>query len=351
MASAYNTISSTVSSTPRKKRNKNQTSNRPSSSSTIIPNPTLDAKSTSNSIVTAAYLVTPEMCAFPTSTSSSPPFLRAGPLLKLIDICAGISSRRHASNLCVTISVDSVLILKPIYLGELIHISSCVNRSWNTSLEVGVRVVKENNKGQKEYVSHSYLTFVSLPKKKVEIEEGEVGEGEGRFKPPQGVRLNDGNEISKTKGKARDQGLDTTSTSSQTLISRLYTYLTYQESLSEPQTTSNTGRSDSKPKLPKIIPSNRLEKRRHLLAGLRRTKRISDSKKGETRDGVSIEIKESVRKEVMEMGEKMIMRGDDRGKKSSEEGDREIDRFELEVSKLRPSEKGEPSFGVLWLEG
>lgn len=223
-------------------------------------------------------------------------------------------------------------------MGELIHISSCVNRSWNTSLEVGVRVVKENNRGQKEYVSHSYLTFVSLPKKQVEVKEGEVGEGEGRFK--QGVRLNDGNEISKTKGKARDQGLDTTSTSSQSFVSQLYTYLTYQQPLSGPQTTSNTGTTEfkvSKPKLPKIIPSNRLEKRRHLLAGLRRTKRISDSKKGETRDGVSIEVKKSVRKEVMEMGEKMIMRGDDRGKRSSEEGDREIDRFELEVSEFRLS--------------
>jgi hypothetical protein len=37
------------------------------------------------------------------------PKLKAGALLKLIDIAAGVAARRHAGTSCVTISVDSVL--------------------------------------------------------------------------------------------------------------------------------------------------------------------------------------------------------------------------------------------------
>jgi len=155
-------------------------------------------------------------------------------------------------------------------LGELIHLSGSVNRAWNSSLEVGVRVMKENESGQKEYVCHAYLTFVAVNK--------------------------------------------------------------------DPKGTGN-GNEKEKVKLSTINPISRIEKRRHLTAGLRRNKRIADAKKGETRDGVSKEIKEMVKKEVLKLGESRDCGKEDHGiaadevdkEKGRVEND-EIDRFELEVS-------------------
>ncbi|PWN48102.1 hypothetical protein IE53DRAFT_320016 [Violaceomyces palustris] len=87
--------------------------------------------------------------------SSRRPNVRAGALLKLIDVVAGVTARKHAGFSCVTVSVDSVLLLRPIYLGELVHLSTSVNRAWGSSMEVGVRVVKEDPRtGEREYVSH-----------------------------------------------------------------------------------------------------------------------------------------------------------------------------------------------------
>jgi hypothetical protein len=56
-----------------------------------------------------------------------------------------------------------------------------------------------------------------------------------------------------------------------------------------------------KPVLASVQTSTRLEARRHLLAGRRRAKRIGDARKGEARDGVSIEVKKQLQKEVLEM--------------------------------------------------
>jgi len=55
------------------------------------------------------YTATIEDCQASPQGFGARPKLRAGALLKLIDIAAGVAARRHASTSCVTISVDSVL--------------------------------------------------------------------------------------------------------------------------------------------------------------------------------------------------------------------------------------------------
>lgn len=68
-------------------------------------------KLVSQSVVSnATYIATLEDCQ--AASLHSPdvrPKLRAGALLKLIDVAAGVAARRHAGTSCVTISVDSVL--------------------------------------------------------------------------------------------------------------------------------------------------------------------------------------------------------------------------------------------------
>jgi len=46
-------------------------------------------------------------------------------------------------------------VLKPIFLGDLIHLSASVNRAWGTSMEIGVKVMKSDDRSiSPEYVSH-----------------------------------------------------------------------------------------------------------------------------------------------------------------------------------------------------
>ncbi|GAA5992180.1 hypothetical protein JCM5350_002562 [Sporobolomyces pararoseus] len=92
--------------------------------------------------------------------------LFGGELLKLIDVSAGLVAAKHARSPCLTISVDRVIFLQEIKVGEVIHISSAVNRAWNSSMEIGVRVMKENPNdplSPETYCCHAYLTFVAKP--------------------------------------------------------------------------------------------------------------------------------------------------------------------------------------------
>lgn len=53
-----------------------------------------------------------------------------GELLKLIDVSAGLVAAKHAGGPCLTISVDRVCFLQEIRVGDIISISSAVNRAW-----------------------------------------------------------------------------------------------------------------------------------------------------------------------------------------------------------------------------
>ncbi|GAA6018933.1 hypothetical protein JCM8202_000609 [Rhodotorula sphaerocarpa] len=89
-----------------------------------------------------------------------------GELLKLIDVSAGLVAAKHAGGPCLTISVDRVCFLQEVRVGDIISISSAVNRAWGSSMEIGVRVVRENRTdplGPATYCCHAYLTFVARP--------------------------------------------------------------------------------------------------------------------------------------------------------------------------------------------
>ena len=58
----------------------------------------------------------------------------AGEILKLVDIVAGVASRRHAETGCVTITLDRFILVQEVKVGDLLHLSASVNRAWNTSM-------------------------------------------------------------------------------------------------------------------------------------------------------------------------------------------------------------------------
>ncbi|CAI2166955.1 15268_t:CDS:10 [Funneliformis geosporum] len=90
-------------------------------------------------------------------------FVFGGVILEWIDLAAGYSAKKHAVYPCVTRSVDAVHFMHPIKVGDFLTIQASVNRAWNTSMEVGVRVETENPiTGKRKYCCHAYLTFVAL---------------------------------------------------------------------------------------------------------------------------------------------------------------------------------------------
>jgi acyl-CoA hydrolase len=89
--------------------------------------------------------------------------LLGGQLMHWIDICAALSSSKHAGRICVTASVDNIDFHHPIKLGDVVTIVSSVNRVFNSSMEAGVSVCAENfTKSNKRHANSAYLTFVGL---------------------------------------------------------------------------------------------------------------------------------------------------------------------------------------------
>ena len=91
--------------------------------------------------------------------------LLGGQLMHWIDITAALSAAVLNNGICVTASVDSIDFHHAIKLGDAVTLKATVNRVFNTSMEVGVKVYAQSFK--KNTVVHSntaYLTFVSVDK-------------------------------------------------------------------------------------------------------------------------------------------------------------------------------------------
>lgn len=88
-----------------------------------------------------------------------------GVLMSWIDIASAIAASRHCKNHVTTASIDALKFIKPIRIGWIVNIRASVNRVWNTSLEVGVKVQAEDPiSGDKVHTATAYLTMVALDK-------------------------------------------------------------------------------------------------------------------------------------------------------------------------------------------
>lgn len=91
--------------------------------------------------------------------------LLGGRLMHWMDIAAAMAAARHCNNVAVTAVVDDLSFHEPIRLGNIVSLKASVNRAFNTSMEVGVRVEVENfHTGEKKHSNSAYFTFVSIDK-------------------------------------------------------------------------------------------------------------------------------------------------------------------------------------------
>jgi acyl-CoA hydrolase len=89
--------------------------------------------------------------------------LLGGQLMNWIDICAAICASKHSNHVCVTASVDRIDFHHSITLGDAVSLVASVNRVFNTSMEIGVKVFGESLKdGKRTHTNTAYLTFVCI---------------------------------------------------------------------------------------------------------------------------------------------------------------------------------------------
>ena len=89
--------------------------------------------------------------------------LLGGHIMHLVDLCAGIAARRHTRRPIVTAAVDHMSFLHPVHIGQLLTLKSNVNRVFQSSMEIGVKVwVEDTITGEVQHISSAYLTFVAL---------------------------------------------------------------------------------------------------------------------------------------------------------------------------------------------
>jgi acyl-CoA hydrolase len=113
--------------------------------------------------------------------------LLGGQLMQWIDICAALSAAKHNNRICVTASVDRIDFHHPVRLGDAVTLVASVNRVFNTSMEIGVKVYAQSFKeGTMTHTNSAHLTFVSVdaegkPVRAIEAEP-ETDEEKRRYK-------------------------------------------------------------------------------------------------------------------------------------------------------------------------
>jgi acyl-CoA hydrolase len=89
--------------------------------------------------------------------------LLGGTLMHWMDITAAICAQRHSGLVCVTASVDGLVFHRPIRLGEIVTLHASVNRTFRTSMEIGILVTAQGRgDAPSQRANTAYLTFVAV---------------------------------------------------------------------------------------------------------------------------------------------------------------------------------------------
>jgi acyl-CoA hydrolase len=106
--------------------------------------------------LTMTVLMTPDMANFAGN-------VHGGTILKMLDQAAYACASRYAARYVVTLSVDQVMFLQPIHVGELVSFLASINHTGTSSMEVGIKVVAENIRTQEvRHVNSCFFTMVAV---------------------------------------------------------------------------------------------------------------------------------------------------------------------------------------------
>lgn len=86
-----------------------------------------------------------------------------GKVMHLIDIAGAIAAHRHARSQVVTVAVDNLDFRYPIRVGEFVILRAHMTRAFRTSMEVEVRVYREDSlTGERQQTNSAFVTYVAL---------------------------------------------------------------------------------------------------------------------------------------------------------------------------------------------
>ena len=97
--------------------------------------------------------------------------VHGGVIMRLVDTAAALAAIKHSGGLALTVAIDEMTFLEPVYIGEVVTLRASVNDAGTTSMECGVRVEAHDPlTGRVLHVNTGYLVFVAV-------------DGEGRPRP------------------------------------------------------------------------------------------------------------------------------------------------------------------------
>ena len=106
--------------------------------------------------LTMTVLMTPDMANFVGN-------VHGGSILKLLDQVAYACAARYAGGYVMTLSVDQVIFLQPVHVGELLTLLANVNYTGRTSMEVGIKVLAEEiHSGLIRHTNSCFFTMVAV---------------------------------------------------------------------------------------------------------------------------------------------------------------------------------------------
>jgi uncharacterized protein (TIGR00369 family) len=90
--------------------------------------------------------------------------VHGGAIMRLVDVSAAVAAMRHCARQVVTVALDHMSFLQPVYIGDLVTITSQVEYVGRTSMLVRAHVEAENptTTGKKVLTNSCILTFVAL---------------------------------------------------------------------------------------------------------------------------------------------------------------------------------------------
>lgn len=89
--------------------------------------------------------------------------VQGGVIMKLVDEAGAIAAVRHSRRNVVTVAVDSMSFLSPIYVGNLVTLTASLSYVGRTSMEVEVLVQAEDPlTGETTHTNSAYVVYVAL---------------------------------------------------------------------------------------------------------------------------------------------------------------------------------------------
>lgn len=116
----------------------------------------IPGKRPSESAVTLSHLMNPV-------DANAAGNVHGGVILRLVDEAGALAAIRHSRRNCVTVRLDSMTFIEPVYVGDFVTFKAQVNWVGHTSMEVGIRVEAENPvTGEITHTNSAYAVYVAL---------------------------------------------------------------------------------------------------------------------------------------------------------------------------------------------